>query len=243
MDPKTSYNLEIRIIAYNTQSKWYSFSKVVDAYTINFKDLVEKIEDKYPCGYGDVVKLFYYATDTKSNIEVTSDQELLDMFDKHISTKKCYLSIAYHTPSLEPPPILIWDDCVDFLYTPSIPVPLAIDGSHSHFTQTPACSEINAEDKFLENPKPENEHVGVDREGLYIDIEDGNAADWAEDGKAEIDLGYKGLSDSEDDSDSNSDYVEDEVDEMVKDKLPPHNPKIVYDKVDPLWLQKAYILI
>ncbi|PUZ67825.1 hypothetical protein GQ55_3G465000 [Panicum hallii var. hallii] len=211
----------------NTRSKWYSFSKVVDVDTTNFKDLVEKIEDKYPCGYGDVVKLFYYAADTKSNIEVTSDQELLDMFDKHISTKKYYLSIAYHAPSVEPPPIPVSDDCVDFPCTPSIPVPLAIDGSHSHFTQTLACSEINVEDNFLENPEPENEHVGVDEEGLYIDIEDGNATDWDEDGKAEPDHNYEGLSDSKADSNSNSDYVENEADEMVKDKLPPHNPKIV----------------
>jgi len=43
MDPETSYNLECRIIAYNTQSKWFSFSKVVDADTTNFKDLVDEI--------------------------------------------------------------------------------------------------------------------------------------------------------------------------------------------------------
>jgi len=43
MDLETCYNLEIRIIAYNTRSKWFSFSKVVDADTTNFKDLVDEI--------------------------------------------------------------------------------------------------------------------------------------------------------------------------------------------------------
>ena len=43
MDPETCYNLEIRIIAYNTRSKWFSFSKVVDADTTNFNNLVDEI--------------------------------------------------------------------------------------------------------------------------------------------------------------------------------------------------------
>ena len=65
MDLETCYNLEIRIIAYNTRSKWFSFSKVVDADATNFKDLVDEILDKYPSSYGDLGKLFYYAADTK----------------------------------------------------------------------------------------------------------------------------------------------------------------------------------
>ncbi|RLN40151.1 uncharacterized protein C2845_PM01G32190 [Panicum miliaceum] len=161
MDPESGFNLEIRIIAYNTRSRWYSFSKVVDADTTNFKDLVDEIMDKCPCRYDDLVKLFYYAAETKSNIEVSTDQELLDMFAKHRSTKTCYLSIAYHPPSMEPPPIPTWDDYVDVPFTPSIPDPLEVDASHSHFTKTPTSSEINAEDKYLDNPEPENEHVQV----------------------------------------------------------------------------------
>ena len=150
MDPETCYNLEIRIIAYNTRSRWFSFSKVVDADTTNFKDLVDEIQDKYPPGYGDLVKLFYYAADTKSNIEVTTDQELLDMFAKHVSRKICFLSIAYYPASVEPPAIPTWDDeCVDVPSTPSMPVPLAVDKSHCHLIQRADSSEINAEKKPL----------------------------------------------------------------------------------------------
>ena len=150
MDPETCYNLEYRIIAYNTQSNCFSFSRVVDANITNFKDLVDEIRDKYPPGYGDLVKLFYYAADTKSNIEVTTDQELLDMFAKHVSRKICFLSIAYYPASVEPPAIPTWDDeCVDVPSTPSMLVPLAVDQSHCHLIQTADSSEINAEKKPL----------------------------------------------------------------------------------------------
>ncbi|CAN6346711.1 unnamed protein product, partial [Urochloa humidicola] len=69
MDAKTSYKLEMRIIAYNTRTKWYSFSMVKDSDTTNFSDLVEEIGTKFPCSYGDLVKLVYYSAETKSNIE------------------------------------------------------------------------------------------------------------------------------------------------------------------------------
>ena len=242
MDPETSYNLECRIIAYNTQSKWFSFSKVVDADITNFKDLVDEIRDKYPPAFGDVVKLFYYSADTKSNIEVTTDQELLDMFAKHVSSKICLLSIAYYSPSVEPPAIPIWDDeCVDVPSTPSMPIPLEIDRSHCHHSQTAGSSEISDQQKGvdLDNPIPENEYVGLDEneEGFYMGNGRQNdlapAAEGAEDGNAEDGPEYDGLSDSEADSDSDSNYMEDEANGIVKDKMPPHNPEVVYDKADP----------
>ena len=167
MDLETCYNLEIRIIAYTTRSKWFSFSMVVDADTTNFKDLVDEILDKYPSSYGDLVKLFYYAADTKSNIELSTDQELLAMFAKHVSTKTCYLSIAYYPPSAEPPAIPIWDnECVDVPSTPSMLVPLAVDPSHCFMKKTVDRSEINADHMGVDL---ENEYVGVDEnEGTWI---------------------------------------------------------------------------
>ncbi|WVZ74596.1 hypothetical protein U9M48_022760, partial [Paspalum notatum var. saurae] len=61
MDPLSSYNLEIRIIANNTCFKsWYRHSQVVDADMTNFKDLIDDILNTFPCGYGNVVKLLYY---------------------------------------------------------------------------------------------------------------------------------------------------------------------------------------
>ena len=56
MDPETSFNLEMRIICTNVRSCGFSFDKVVDADTTNFKDLVDDIVGKYPPDYGEVVK-------------------------------------------------------------------------------------------------------------------------------------------------------------------------------------------
>ena len=82
---------------------------IVDSGTTNFKDLVAEIVDKYPCGYGEVVKLFYYCAHTKSNIQVNSNQDLVDMFAKQVSSKTCCVSIAYHLPSSKVPNIPLWD--------------------------------------------------------------------------------------------------------------------------------------
>ena len=52
MDPASSYNLEIRIIARHTHARWFSLNKVVDADRTNFVDLVAEVETKYPSDYG-----------------------------------------------------------------------------------------------------------------------------------------------------------------------------------------------
>jgi hypothetical protein len=110
MDQESSYNIEIRIISTNTRGPWYSINKVVDADTTNFKDLVNEIVDKYPPQYKEVVKVYYYCFVSKLNIEVSTDQELVAMFARHVETKCIYMSIAHHLPSCEPPPIPDWED-------------------------------------------------------------------------------------------------------------------------------------
>ena len=47
-DIETSFNLEIRIISPSLRGRWYGINKVVDSDTINFKDLVDEIVDKFP---------------------------------------------------------------------------------------------------------------------------------------------------------------------------------------------------
>ena len=60
MDPASSYNLEIQIIARHTRARWFSLNKVIDADHTNFVDLVAEVENKYLSNYGDVVRLFYF---------------------------------------------------------------------------------------------------------------------------------------------------------------------------------------
>ena len=80
----------------------FGINKVVDSDTTNFKDFVDEILDQFPCGYGDVVKLFYFCSESKSNIQIHSDQGLMHMCAKHMNSKCCYLSIAYHKPVADP---------------------------------------------------------------------------------------------------------------------------------------------
>ena len=61
--------------------------KVVDADFTNFKDLIDEVVDKYPPSFGHIVKLFYSCMDTKANIQVCSDQDLVEMFAKYEASK------------------------------------------------------------------------------------------------------------------------------------------------------------
>jgi hypothetical protein len=83
MDTNNSYNLEIWIIALNCRAQWYSLNKVVDADQTNFRDLVDDVVDKYPGGYGDIVTVFYFYVDSKVNIKLSTDQDVLEIFAKH----------------------------------------------------------------------------------------------------------------------------------------------------------------
>ena len=102
MDVESSYNLEIRIIAPNSRARWFSLNKIMDADRTNFTDLVAEVVDKYPHNYGDIVRLFYLCMDSKVNIQVCTDQDLVEMFAEHKASKCCLLTVAYHSPSSEP---------------------------------------------------------------------------------------------------------------------------------------------
>ena len=95
MDPKSSYLLEIRLSANPKKRRkdfsYFTFSKVVDSDLCNFKDLVREIVDQYPHGYQEVVHVFYYDGVQKCSPEITTDQELLEMFRKHVD-----IILTYH---------------------------------------------------------------------------------------------------------------------------------------------------
>jgi hypothetical protein len=73
----------------------YSFSKVVDSDLCNFKDFVDETVDQFPHGYQELVHVFYYSDVTKASSLVTTDQELLEMFSKHVDSKVVHMTITY----------------------------------------------------------------------------------------------------------------------------------------------------
>ena len=105
MDDNSRFKLEIRVVAPNCRGRWYSLEKIVDADFTNFKDLVDEVVDKCPPSFGDIVKLFYSCMDTKANIQVCSDQDLVEMFAKHEASKCYYMTFCYPSPGSEPPEI------------------------------------------------------------------------------------------------------------------------------------------
>uniref|UniRef100_A0A0E0JIQ4 PB1 domain-containing protein n=1 Tax=Oryza punctata TaxID=4537 RepID=A0A0E0JIQ4_ORYPU len=109
MDPDSSFNLEIRIVSRNSRARWFSLNQGVDADRTQFMDLLDDLVDKYPHEYGDKISLFFFCTETKSHIPVCNDQDLLEMFAKHRARRTCLLTVAYHSPSSEPPVIPHWD--------------------------------------------------------------------------------------------------------------------------------------
>ncbi|KAJ1294175.1 hypothetical protein BS78_01G125400, partial [Paspalum vaginatum] len=210
MDPKTSFNLEFRIFATKSGFPWFLHIEVVDSDTMNYKDLLDEIMRKYPCSYGEVVKMYYYCAESKSNIEVCCDQDLVNMFQKNASTKTCHISIAHYDPSTNPPAIPLWDVTYAML---------APTQSSDEPSQQP-----EDDDKYLQNPEPENEYVDVDEEGMYIDL--GPQVQ----GNADQEDDYDPGTDSDLDSNSESNGSDDE---MVEDNVPPHIAEVVYDKADP----------
>jgi hypothetical protein len=220
MDPKTSFNLEFRIFATKSRFPWFLHTELVDSDIMNYKDLLDEIMRKYPCSYGEVVKMYYYCAESKSNIEVCCDEDLVNMFQKNASTKTCHISIAHYDPSTEPPAIPLWDvtyaKAVEIPCTSSMPAPTQ---SLDEPSQQP-----EDDDKYLQNPEPENEYVGVDEEGMYIDL--GPQVQ----GNADQEDEYIPETDSNLDSNFESDGSDDE---MVEDNVPPHTAEAVYDKADP----------
>jgi len=166
IDDNSCFKLEIRIVAPNYRGRWYNLEKNVDADFTNFRDLVDKVVDKCPPSFGDIVKLFYSCMDTKDNIQVCSNQDLVEMFAKHEASKCCYMTSCYHSPGCEPLEIPVWDvtstsKSVAAPWTPSMPCLSIVEpsfGTHTHETEQ------------MPNPNQADEYLGVDGEGLYIDI-------------------------------------------------------------------------
>jgi hypothetical protein len=248
MDPETSFNLEIRIIARQTRARWFSLNKVVDADVTNFVDLVKEVEDKYPGDYDDIVKLIYFCVERHANVPVCYDNDLLEMFAKHKDCKCCYLTFAYHSPSSEPPAIPTWDfsnawQSIENPMTPSLHCPSIAQPSQTH-TETVEPSQTNNETaviEYLANPNPNNEHMGVDGEGLYMNLGSQPAPPQSQSqgGSRERDGQESNAdtyceTDNDDDSVSDVDYkIEDDVDEIVKYSEPDHMHDVEYDQLDP----------
>jgi len=99
MDPTSSYLLKIKLSGnpkcVRKEISYFSFEKVVDSDTTNFKDFVSEIVDKFPPGFNDVVTIQYYDDGVKLFPQVKTDHELQAMFVKHAESKVVNMCVAY----------------------------------------------------------------------------------------------------------------------------------------------------
>ncbi|WVZ64844.1 hypothetical protein U9M48_014311 [Paspalum notatum var. saurae] len=118
------------------------------------------------------------------------------------------------------------------------PGPCEVDPSQATSSQ-PASSKCDTkptnedpDDTYIVNPEPENEHLGLDEDEIFVEVGPKAAKK-----DADLDDDYFPGTDSESDTDHDEDgYNEDEEseeDEMVEDKVAPKFEDVIYDKDDP----------
>uniref|UniRef100_A0A453FDX3 Transposase MuDR plant domain-containing protein n=2 Tax=Aegilops tauschii subsp. strangulata TaxID=200361 RepID=A0A453FDX3_AEGTS len=195
--------------------KCFCYDKVIDSDLTNYKDLVESIVEQYSPRYLEVAHVQYYDPFLKIYPEVTSDQELVSMFEKLSKTKVVHLFVAYCDPSEPYEPITEW---------------------HIDVHIQPSNTEQD-DDDYLRNPIPENEHVGVDEENIYLDDDDYDKLDpliMVPCSVKERDEDYVPDHESEDESvDESEDESDEEVEEDEEVHEAEHAPHLEYDKLDP----------
>jgi hypothetical protein len=123
---------------------------VADSDRTNYKDLVELVVEKYSPVYMEVAHVQYYDEALKTFPEVKTDQELISMFSKHCKSKVIIMFIAYRGPSDPYEPVTKWGFTID--------------------SQPKNNIELH-EDDYLRNLAPQNEHVGVDEEAMYLETQ------------------------------------------------------------------------
>jgi cobalamin biosynthesis Co2+ chelatase CbiK len=111
MDPNSSFMLKIKFVD-NSKKKarqdlgCYTFTKVVDANTTNFRDFVESIVDEFPPRYKEKAIVQYFDGSLQALPKVKTYQDLQLMFDKHAESKVVHMSIVYYDPSKKAPQLV-----------------------------------------------------------------------------------------------------------------------------------------
>ncbi|KAM0873462.1 hypothetical protein ACQ4PT_038055 [Festuca glaucescens] len=214
MDPSSSYLLKIRLLGNRNKArkeiKCFCFEKIVDSDLTNYKDLVASILDQYPPRYLEVAHAQYYDDVQKTFPEIKSDQELMSIFEKHAKTKMLQMFFAYCDP-----------------HEPYEPITEYYSDVHIH----PNNNTEQDDDGYLCNPIPENEHIGIDEENMYLEKEP-TALNVVLFSDKEKDKDYVADDESKDESDDErEDVTELEEEEELQEEN--HAPNVEYDKEDP----------
>ncbi|KAF8679152.1 hypothetical protein HU200_045918 [Digitaria exilis] len=145
MDPNSTFQLKVRLFGNKMRMRedyiCGYLEMFIDSDLTNYMDLVKEIVEKRPPGYLEVAHFQYYDDVLRICPELKSDQDLMSMFEKHSKTKVVQMLVSYCDPSEQFEPFQEW----------------------------PFQDNVEEDDTYLCNPLPENEHVGVDEEILYLE--------------------------------------------------------------------------
>ncbi len=244
MDPLTTYLLEIKLAGDRKNARveydWFIFSKVIDSNAMCYKDFIDDIAKSYPWGPNETVTIGYVDMVHKITHHVTTDQDMLTMFEKFVDIKVIPMIIRIHgiNESIDELDHTLVKASACVPDTPSLATPSQVDFSQPSSSTLPS-HVIVPSDTYLVNPFSMAEHVGVDEEGIYLDEEEavvGHADETRDEGAVNEVSEDESWATSEDESEdaSEDDGVNESEDEsMASDGMPEHIPIATYDKNDP----------
>ncbi|EAZ12043.1 hypothetical protein OsJ_01924 [Oryza sativa Japonica Group] len=244
MDPLTTYLLEIKLARDRKNARveydWFIFSKVIDSNAMCYKDFIDDIAKSYPWGPNETVTIGYVDMVHKITHHVTTDQDMLTMFEKFVDIKVIPMIIRIHgiNESIDELDHTLVKASACVPDTPSLATPSQVDFSQPSSSTLPS-HVIVPSDTYLVNSFPMAEHVGVDEEGIYLDEEEavvGHADETRDEGAVNEVSEDESWATSEDESEdaSEDDGVNESEDEsMASDGMPEHIPIATYDKNDP----------
>ena len=97
MDPGTAYLLKIRLHGHQSRENFtFRTEEVIDSDRTNFKDFIDHIREKYPWGVNEFVTMNYFDPVNRNYPQVCSDQSMLEMFDKNMTSKEISMLIQIH---------------------------------------------------------------------------------------------------------------------------------------------------
>uniref|UniRef100_I1PHB1 Uncharacterized protein n=1 Tax=Oryza glaberrima TaxID=4538 RepID=I1PHB1_ORYGL len=177
MDPLTTYLLEIKLAGDRKNARvkydWFIFNKMIDSNAMCYKDFVDDIAKSYPWGPNETVTIGYVDMVHKISHHVTTDQDMLEMFEKFVDIKVIPMIICIHgmNENIDELDHTLVKANICVPDTPSLATPSQVDFSQPSSSTLPSHVLVPS-DTYLINPFPMAEHVGVDDECIYLDNEE-----------------------------------------------------------------------
>jgi hypothetical protein len=183
-----------------------------------------------------LVSVQYHDEGLESFPQVENDKQLMDMFEKYNETKVVCIFVLYSDPTEPPPLVTEWLDTSPEKEAPDVAAVPSQSEQNQPFQSQPSSAmqpeQDPNEENYLANPLPDNEHMGVDEESLYLGNEivvvvtvENDANDNGKDKVPEDDDEFDFETESE---------LESDLEELAaKDREPENISNVDYDKNDP----------